>query len=184
MISTKKTFQESQEILLLSLLSSIPSLSISPSFTSFQSSTPFVPLKRKGWTYMEIIQLLHDIYKQNEELKKRGYGLYSLDTNDIYCIEGKYVCIQPKWIRRLPFVFETPFERNKYCSPEIQSIECLPCSVSSKTFEYSLAALSYELYFNIDFYRDIERDDVLESIRHTKLYWFYKRIRKRIFLFI
>ena len=128
------------------------------------------------------IYILSDLYKQQQRLLKRGYSFYSLDVKDIYCIDGTFLCIEPKWIRPLnnqSILFDMPFSKNQFCCPAIQSICKLPShSINGSTaFEYSLASLASLLLLGVPL--DSVKETQMKSIRHTKWYWFFQRMRER-----
>ena len=98
-------------------------------------------------------------------------------------------------------LFHIPFTKNSFCSPEIMDLKSVPSYVSLKTIYYSLASLAYFCFFgmflelnmnmdmDMDMNMDMNMDLNLESIAHTKLYWFFKRalikdVDRRRFLFI
>jgi hypothetical protein len=89
-------------------------------------------------------------------------------------------------------MFTSPFERNKFSSPEIMNIDKIPSSISVKTFYYSLASLAFFCFFRKHYTysnTDLEMYSCFQSILYTKLYWFFKRaletdVDKRILLFI
>ena len=128
------------------------------------------------------IHILNDLYQQQQRLLKHGYSFYSLAIQDIHCINGTFLCTEPNWIRPLrnqAILFDTPFIKNQFCCPAIQSIYKLPSTpvTGSTAFEYSLASLASFLFWGIPL--DSITAIQMESIRHTKWYWFFQRMRER-----
>ena len=178
--SIVKTISSSQKPF---LSSSYTSLSFLPfSFCSLREKQINQGINKK---YETSVQLLYDLKQQNDALIEQGYSFYSMSLDSIYCIDSIFVCLDPRWIKPFNpktkvFSFASPFERNMFCSPEMNAITQLPCSLSISCFEYTLASLAFFLLF------DSPLSIVsLHSIAGTKLYWFFQRMLKQnTFLFI
>jgi hypothetical protein len=161
--------------------SSVDSLA-SFSFSSSSSSS--------SYSYDLVLCMLKCLITQYKFIEKNNYAFYSLSLEDIYVIDGStFLFFNPKWMKCLDenknMNFHSPFERNPFCSPELLSVNTIPCSINSKSFYYSLGLLSTLSAFrkgevkDCDFsiYENNEDmiDEVLKTIYKTKLYWFIKK---------
>jgi hypothetical protein len=146
-------------------------------------------LKTGMSSYHSVIHLIWYLSKQQEFLKKNGYGFYCLHLNDILVIdECKFICVNPEIVKQLKndsITFYSPFLRNGFVSPEILNVESIPASISYRCFYYSLGALAVYCYFGINIcdvgancdhldethlvYSKIM--DILSPISESKLYW-------------
>jgi len=144
-------------------------------------------------------RLIWCLTKQQQFLEKYGFSFFSLSFEDILVVDDwNFFCANPTLC--LPISskgnigFNSPFERNKFSSPELMAINKIPSSVSVKTFYYSLASLVFFCFFRKDYdYNYLSRDSEIyscfQSILGTKLFWFFKRaletdVDKRILLFL
>jgi hypothetical protein len=150
-------------------------------------------LKTGMSSYHSVIHLIWYLSKQQEFLKKNGYGFYCLHLNDILVVDDcKFICVNPEIVKQLKnenendsITFYSPFLRNGFVSPEILNIECIPASVSYRCFYYSLGALAVYCYFGINICEvgakcdDLDDThlvyskimDILSPISDSKLYW-------------
>ncbi len=156
-------------------------------------------------SYNSVGRLIWCLMRQQELLEKAGLAFFSLTFEDIVVVdEWNFFCANPCLCLPISsqgdIVFNSPFERNKFSSPELMAISKIPSSVSVKTFYYSLASLAFfcffrKHYFSLDSDLDLNLDldlelyACLQSILGTKLHWFFKRAletdaNKRMLLFI
>lgn len=156
-------------------------------------------------SYNTIGRLIWCLMRQQELLEKAGLAFFSIAFEDILVVdEWNFFCANPSLCLPISskgtIVFNSPFERNKFSSPELMSISKIPSSVSVKTFYYSLASLAFFCFFrkhysysninpDLGFESDLEIYSCLQSILGTKLHWFFKRaletdVDKRMLLFI
>jgi len=144
---------------------------------------------QSGMSYHSVIHLIWYLSKQQEFLKKNGYGFYSLHLNDILVIdECKFICVNPEIVKQIKnesITFYSPFLRNGFVSPEILNVESIPASISYRCFYYSLGALAVYCYFGINICDvgancdDLDEThlvyskimDILSPISDSKLYW-------------
>jgi hypothetical protein len=156
-------------------------------------------------SYNTVGRFIWCLVRQQELLEKAGLAFFSLAFEDILVVdEWNFFCANPSLCLPISskgtIVFNTPFERNKFSSPELITISKIPSSVSVKTFYYSLASLAFFCFFRKHYsysYDDSESEsgfnfeiyNCLQSILGTKLHWFFKRalendVNKRSLLFI
>lgn len=148
-------------------------------------------------SYNVLGRLIWCLSKQQDELENSGLALFSLAFEDILVIdEWNFFCANPNLCLPISskkmIIFSSPFERNKFSSPEIIVLDKIPSSVSVKTFYYSLASLAFFCFFRKQYTysnSDLEMYSCFQSILYTKLYWFFKRalendVNKRSLLFI
>jgi len=151
-------------------------------------------------SYNTVGRVIGCLAKQQELLEKTsGLSFFSLSFEDILVVdEWNFFCANPSLCLPISskkmIVFNAPFERNKFSSPELIDIGKLPSSVSIKTFYYSLASLAFFCFFRKHYScssssNDLEIYSCLQSILGTKLHWFFKRglendVDKRMLLFI
>jgi len=142
--------------------------------------------------YQLIIRIFNCLTTQYKYIEQNNYTFYSLSIDDIYVIDDwTFLCFNPKWLLPIDtngnITFQFPFTKNELSSPELLSINKIPSSVNYKTFYYTLGALFYT--FIKDKTSLEHKEDVLNTIYKTKLYWFIKRntdtnIQNRNLLFI
>jgi hypothetical protein len=148
-------------------------------------------------SYNTVCRLIWCLVKQQELLEKAGLAFFSLAFEDILVVdEWNFFCANPSIClpisSKRTIVFNSPFERNKFSSPELMNIDKIPASVSVKTFYYSLASLAFFCFFRKHYTysnSDLEMYSCFQSILYTKLHWFFKRaletdVDKRMLLFI
>lgn len=153
--------------------------------------------KKVDFSYNLCLYLLYCLEEQNKYLlKKESACMYSIRIEDILVIDDTtFVIINPKSARKLDeikqIVFLAPFERTGFCSPELLSLDKLPCRVTVKTFYYSLGALLVFCISNVHLhlYDSSNLDLLLKPIYGTKLYWLILRLlhadaKKRQFLYV
>jgi len=169
------------------------------SILTLQQFTEKIFLERSSsrMSYNVVGRLIWCLSKQQEILENSGLALFSLAFEDILVVdEWNFFCANPSFCLPISsekmIMFTSPFERNKFSSPEIMNIDKIPSSISVKTFYYSLASLAFFCFFRKHYTysnTDLEMYSCFQSILYTKLYWFFKRaletdVDKRILLFI
>ena len=126
--------------------------------------------------YEMSLEMIYCLSLQQKILEKLGYTFFSFHPEDIIMINNKYfICINEKHICLLKnncFSLQIPFSKNNFCSPELMEVENIPnYSINKLSFNYSLASFIYFCFFR-EKYR--EKENNLEKIKNTKLYWFFK----------
>ena len=138
--------------------------------------------KPREMDYPTVCQILYDLKKQQNLELSLGYSFFSININDIVCIDSHYFLLNPDCIKSYnkktrEMLFQSPFETNMFSSPEMNAITSLPATLSITTYDYSLAALAFFLLFDQEYRENIDHSKkCLESIRGTKLYYFFLRI--------
>jgi hypothetical protein len=158
-------------------------------------------------SYNTVGRLIWCLMRQQELLEKAGLAFFSLAFEDILVVdEWNFFCANPGLCLPISskgtIVFNSPFERNKFSSPELIAISKIPSSVSVKTFYYSLASLAFFCFFRKHYSYSYSKTSLdsesgfnfeiyncLQSILGTKMHWFFKRalendVDKRMLLFI
>jgi hypothetical protein len=128
--------------------------------------------------YEMSLEMIYCLSSQQKILENLGYTFFSFHPEDIIMINNKYfICINEKHICLLKndcFSLQIPFSKDNFCSPELLEVENIPnYSVNKLSFNYSLASFIYFCFFR-EKYRERERENNLEKIKNTKLYWFFK----------
>lgn len=128
--------------------------------------------------YEMSLEMIYCLSSQQKILENLGYTFFSFHPEDIIMINNKYfICINEKHICLLKndcFSLQIPFSKDNFCSPELLEVENIPnYSVNKLSFNYSLASFIYFCFFR-EKYRDREKENNLEKIKNTKLYWFFK----------
>jgi hypothetical protein len=128
--------------------------------------------------YEMSLEMIYCLSSQQKILEKLGYTFFSFHPEDIIMINNKYfICINEKHICLLKndcFSLQIPFSKDNFCSPELLEVENIPnYSVNKLSFNYSLASFIYFCFFR-EKYREREKENNLEKIKNTKLYWFFK----------
>jgi len=193
-----------QSLAKLDFLFTAPSLE--PSFTkidflgsSILTMQQFVEKNCSKLSYNTVGRLIWCLTKQQQFLEKAGFAFFSLSFENILVVDDwNFFCANPTLCLPISskgtIVFHSPFERNKFSSPELMDINKIPSSVSVKTFYYSLASLAFFCFFRKDYdYNYLSNNSEIyscfQSILGTKLFWFFKRaletdVDKRILLFL
>jgi len=140
-------------------------------------STFIEQMASKKLPYNTIARLVWCLYSQQLKLYEAGHSFFNLTLEDVVVIDGwHFFCANPNLCRPISsdgsIKFLAPFSKNRFSSPEILKISHLPSSVSVETFYYSLASLAFFCFFRKHY---LDTVDELESIKYTKLYWFFKR---------
>lgn len=126
----------------------------------------------------------YDNRNRNDDGNSTGMGFIDIDIDHVYVIDNEAIIyINPAHIfpftknqgtkncERM-FYLHRPFYCDSMSSPELQSVSLLPSTVSSKTFNYSLAAAAFFILFSRFFEpnnQDCEK--CLHKIVNTHLYW-------------
>jgi hypothetical protein len=144
--------------------------------------------------YNTVVQIIWCISQQQAMLEKNGFGFYSLAVEDIMVVnDWDFFCTNPSLTHPInsdfKFMFNHPFERNDFSSPEIQSLTKLPACISVKTFYYSLGSIAFFCLFRNYFDQKELIFDISLPIFGTKLHWCLERalkldIEKRCLIFI
>jgi len=148
--------------------------------------------------YNMCIKMVDDLTRQLIYFKKKGYGFYGFNINDILVIDDTFVFCCSDFLLPLVndyFMFYSPIETPYFSNPEIIGLKRLPSKIYYKCAYYSLGSLitfcllnKYLLVGNeIKSTEDIEY--ILAPLYNTKVYWFIKRclkenIDKRLLLLI
>ena len=167
-------------------------------FFSAENVVTFKEYLSEHRTYKKCIKMIDDLTKQMIYLKKRGYGFYGFDVDDILTIDDMCVFCSTKHL--LPviednIIFYFPIKTPYFSSPEIIKLTSLPSEITYKCSFYSLGAVvvfyllnNYLLVGNeIKSVEDIE--NILLPLNNTKIYWFIKKcleknIHNRVLLLI
>jgi hypothetical protein len=155
--------------------------------------------------YEIALQMINTLMKQLKSLFHYKYTFYAFSLENIFVIDNQYfIYLNPDHL--LPFDLQTktkintnintnnenpiitlkiPFQRGRqglFLSPEIQTINQLPFSISYKTIYYSLGCLIiyflFEKEITISTFTNDKSIEILKSIKETKLYWFLLRVMK------
>lgn len=130
--------------------------------------------------YEMSLEMIYCLSSQQKILENLGYTFFSFHPEDIIMINNKYfICINEKHICLLKndcFSLQIPFSKDNFCSPELLEVENIPnYSVNKLSFNYSLASFIYFCFFREKYReREKEKENNLEKIKNTKLYWFFK----------
>jgi hypothetical protein len=146
--------------------------------------------KNNSNLYQDVCRILYDLKKQQDYLLSLGYSFYMISIDDVVCINSYYVFLNTDYIKPYnkktrEMLFQTPFDKketksNKYklfSSPEMNAITRLPANLSITSYDFSLAELVFFLLFDKEYRENVEESIVcLQTIRGTKLYYFFLRI--------
>ena len=134
--------------------------------------------------YEECLRLLLDVGAQIELLKERGFGILSLDKNDIFQLSSGGFMINPDILsfrcdNNGMIRIDKPFDYSKGMAPELQTIKQLPSTVSYNVAYFSLKQLTL----------DVMQLETLTQLEPTKMFYLLERCSKeksedRSFLFI
>jgi len=162
--------------------------SLDASFSEIQSiGSTIVTLsnwmeKKHSLSYNTVCRLIWCLYQQQHMLTETSdFCFYNLAIEDIVVIDNwHFICCNPNLCSPLSFerkiLFKKPFIKNRFSSPELMNITCIPSSTSIETFYYSLASVAFFCLFRTVFcHSDLETSLLFDSILETKLYWFLKR---------
>jgi hypothetical protein len=180
------------ELLIRSIMNAIPGSYTNPTYTQCtfyaNSITSLETLLRekKLLSYNKTLHFLFYLSKQQTFLEKKLSTFYNLSPKDILVIdESKFICINPLTVEQYTtnhetILFNKPFPRNEFSSPEMNAINSLPCQLSFKTGYYSLGALAF-FCLTGDTITDKSIHPIynvsnqvasrLHCIEYTKLYW-------------
>lgn len=179
------------EILIKSIINNIPGSSTNPNYTectfyasSVSSLADFLQEKNK-LSYNKTLHFLFYLSKQQFFLEKKHFSFYNLSPTDILVIdESKFICINPlavgQYTNHGTILFNKPFPRNEFSSPEMNTINSLPYHLSYKTGYYSLGALAFfcltgDTITNSSIHPVYNVYDTvltqLARIEYTKVYW-------------
>jgi len=167
-------------------------------FFSAESVKDLKSYLQDNYGIKDCINMIDDLTKQIIYLRKKNYGFYGFDINDIIVIDdNKFVICSCQYLLPLiedNMVFYSPINKPYFFSPDI-IINELPSQISYKCSYYSLGVLitycltkNYLLKGNeIKSEEEIEKE--LICLKDTKIYWFLKRclkteIKKRELLLI
>ena len=154
--------------------------------------------KNKRLSYSQCIKLIDDLSKQILYLKKKGYGFYGFDIEDILTIDNTFILCSSKYLLPLEndnIIFTYPIFKPYFSNPEIFKLTVLPTKINYKCIYYSLGSLivfvllnTYLLVAN-ELKTSEEIDSIIQPLYNTKIYWFIKRsleqdINKRRLLLI
>ena len=151
---------------------------------------------KERMSYEDVIKLMVCINQQQQTLLENGYSFYTLNIEDILILhhhdENKnendndnednysFFCINPKHICSLnkdksTFILTSIYSKSDFCSPELVNCSQLPdYTISTVSFYYTLASLIYYCFFK-EVITSRNRENNLNSILYTPLYWFFQR---------
>jgi len=197
------------ELFIRSIMNTIPGSSTNPTYTQctfYANSVTFLDtlLKQKPtFSYNKTLHFLFYLSKQQSFLEKKHTTFYNLSLKDILVIdESKFICINPSSVEQYTnhdiIFFNKPFPRNEFSSPEMNTINSLPCQLSYKTWYYSLGALAFfcltgdtitdtTIHPVYNVYNQVVSK--LHYIEYTKVYWLLLKSlcldpKKRTLIFI
>lgn len=140
------------------------------------------------------LPLLFNLENQNQFLQSNeSCCIFCISIKDVLVLDDSiFIFINSNHVKPIDcngiLSFYSPFSRREFCSPEILELQQIPCSVTKKTFYYSLGAL---LIFCITGNNPGAQDclEHLNSIKKSKLYWTISRLvclepSKRSFLYV
>ena len=132
--------------------------------------------------------MIDDLTKQIIYLRKKNYGFYGFDINDILVIDdNKFIICSSEYLIPLiddNMVFYSPIKKPYFSNPEINNINELPSEISFKCSYYSLGVLIVFCFLNKyllkgnEIITEIEIEREINCLNDTKLYWFLKRCLK------
>lgn len=130
-------------------------------------------------TYNQTINLLYCLNQQQQLLEKNNSIFHTFNPNDIIIIDKLFfICISSlhlKNIKENQILFNSPFEK-KFGSPELLTINKLPAKCHKNSAIFSLAQLAFfSLFKNIYIFSSSSSSNQLNTIKYTKLYWFFKK---------
>jgi hypothetical protein len=150
-------------------------------------------------TQNKCITMIDDLTKQIIYLRKKNYGFYGFDLEDILIIDdNKFIICSSQYLLPLiedDLIFYSPIKKPYFSNPEIITINELPSKINYKCSYYSLGILiifcflkKYLLKGN-EIKSEVEIEKELICLKDTKIYWFLKRclkteIKKRELLLI
>ncbi len=133
-------------------------------------------------TESDYVNLLETISIQLFYLEKLGYTFYGFDLNDILVIDKCIYCIlNPIYIKEIvnkSIIFDSPFKKPFFSSPEINLIKNIPQKISYKSVYYSIGALIIYFKYNTYMLKITDQEDIeniISNIKYTSMYWFLKR---------
>jgi hypothetical protein len=121
-------------------------------------------------SYNKCIKLVRDISYQISFLECNNLTFFGLNLKDILIVNDSYIIANSQLL--IPIIenkitFTAPFIMPDFSSPELCKIKSIPSTISHKSVYYSLAELV------LNFLSDSPNNMTgLETILHTKLYWF------------
>ena len=119
--------------------------------------------------YDALVRLAKCISRQILYMEKRGITFVGLELSDILSVENGRDFIVANYERVVSYSdftirFVAPFYKPTFTSREVKELVVLPGNVSYLTAHYSLGSLIVFLL-----------DDLIDTIKYTKLYWFLIR---------
>jgi hypothetical protein len=202
----KITLTEPNKNLFLSLKKSkvLTGLTINTFYTTatFQaiSVTPLL-LGKQSFSYYEILYFIKSLTTQLQSLIDLNQCYYGYDVENILIINNTtMIQISNQYLINIEeapaqtqtliqtqdlhknntyfFLFNRPFEKKHFLSPELKLIYMIPSKVEIEAIYYSLGSLVIYLLLkkNIMIPENSSNiEEILEPILNTKLYWFIKR---------
>jgi hypothetical protein len=150
-------------------------------------------------TQNKCITMIDDLTKQIIYLRKKNYGFYGFDIEDILVVDdNKFIICSCQYLLPLledDLIFYSPIKKPYFSNPEIITINELPSKINYKCSYYSLAILIIFCFLNKYLLKgnEIKSEEEIEKelicLKDTKIYWFLKRclkteIKKREMLLI
>lgn len=152
---------------------------------------------QKTLTYIQTLTLIKNIGTFFKHLETFNLGFLKINIDDVVVIDGYFFFFEENSIVELvnkKITINSPttlknMQKDKFVSPEIQKLDTIGVSVSSKFFYYNLASMSIYCLFNKYISNQKDSQKILEPIMETKLFWTLKRCLKlhpqdRFFLII
>jgi len=163
--------------------------------TSIQTLTQFLSHGKK-FTYQQAFNLFKMVGQQLHALEIFGHAILSLDSDNIIVVnEKKFLLVDDTHVANIKnnmveikqIGYLKDIQKNKFAAPEVKKIDSFPSKILPYSGVYNLAAMTLYCLFNT--YYTQGKEDILNPIFHTKLYWGLTRCldekpKKRFFLLI
>ena len=137
--------------------------------------------------YIETMRLMKQISSQLTLIYNTGNACYGIDLSDILVINNRdFLFCGSKHMLPLNqtntfITFVSPFDNPDFSNPDILEIKKLPSRVHFKCIYYSIAALGlwcftgHYLLVGNEIPDEAQVEEILNPIKATKLYGFFKR---------
>ena len=163
--------------------------------TSVQTLSQFLSHGHR-LTYRQALNLFKMVGQQLHALEIFGHTILSLDIDNIVVVnEKKFLLVDDMHIgdfknnmveiKKIGYLKN--IQKNKFVAPEVKKINSFPSKILPYSGFYNLAALTLYCLFNTHY--ALGKEEILNPLFHTKLYWGLKRCldkdpKKRFFLLI
>lgn len=134
-------------------------------------------------TYEQSLNIIHTLSIQINFLHEKKYGFYGIDLNDIIVINDDiFIIANDEKLLKIDrhdennelLIIDKMIHFPLFYNPEISQVTELPAKINHKCMYYSLASLIIYCMFGKNEGMD-ENIKIIESINHTKLYFFLER---------